>query len=74
TSHPLLLLSTRYDPVTPLSQARRVNARFGGSRLLVQEGHGHCSVSSPSVCKAKVVRAYFENGTLPGKGATCEPD
>ena len=74
TSHPLLLVSTRYDPVTPLTHARRVYKKFGGAALLTQESYGHCSISAPSLCTAKHVRAYFINGTLPEEGATCEVD
>ncbi|KAI0749442.1 alpha/beta-hydrolase [Daedaleopsis nitida] len=74
TSHPLLVVSTRYDPVTPLAQARAVVRRFGGAALLTQESYGHCSVSSPSLCTAKHIRAYFVDGTLPEEGATCGVD
>ncbi|KAI0744294.1 TAP-like protein-domain-containing protein [Daedaleopsis nitida] len=74
TSHPLLLVSTRYDPVTPLAQAPAVARRFGGAALLTQESHGHCSNSAPSLCTARHIRAYFVDGTLPEEGATCEVD
>ena len=74
TAHPLLVVSTRYDPVTPLAQAQAVVRRFGGAALLTQESYGHCSVSSPSLCTAKHIREYFVNGTLPEDGATCEVD
>lgn len=74
TSHPILLVSTSYDPVCPLTQARAVQKRFGGSVLLTQESHGHCSLSAPSLCTAKYLREYFVDGTLPEEGATCEVD
>ncbi|KAI0703945.1 alpha/beta-hydrolase [Earliella scabrosa] len=74
TSHPLLVLSTRYDPVTPLPDARVVQERFAGAGLLVQDSVGHCSLSSPSVCTAKHVRRYFEDGVLPEEGTTCGVD
>lgn len=74
TSHPILAISTRYDPVTPISHARRVVQRFGGAVLLTQESHGHCSVSAPSLCTAKYVRDYFVHGTMPEEGATCNAD
>jgi len=73
-SNPLLILSQRYDPVCPLRDAQAVHARFNGSRLLVQDSYGHCSVTSPSLCMAKHVRAYFENGTLPEAGTVCGVD
>ncbi|KAI0746091.1 alpha/beta-hydrolase [Earliella scabrosa] len=74
TAHPLLLVSTQYDPVCPLTQARDVRSRFGSAGLLTQNSYGHCSMSSPSLCTAKQVREYFVNGTLPKEGATCEVD
>ncbi|TBU61585.1 alpha/beta-hydrolase [Dichomitus squalens] len=74
TSHPILVLSARYDPVTPLADARLVQTRFGGAGLLVQESYGHCSLSSPSLCTARHVREYFINGTLPEEGAVCGVD
>ncbi|KAI0665892.1 alpha/beta-hydrolase [Trametes maxima] len=74
TSHPLLVLSPRFDPVCPLRDAKAVHARFGGSGLLVQNSYGHCSLSAPSLCTAKYVRAYFVNGTLPEPGTVCEVD
>ncbi|KAI0330965.1 alpha/beta-hydrolase [Cubamyces sp. BRFM 1775] len=73
TSHPLLIVSTKYDPVGPLADAKAVHERFGGSSgLLVQNSYGHCSFSGPSLCTAKHIRAYLESGTLPDPGTVCE--
>lgn len=74
TSHPILIVEPRYDAVCPLADARKVHGRFGGAGLLVQNSYGHCSVSAPSLCTARHVRAYFENGTLPEEGTECEVD
>ena len=74
TAHPLLLVSPRWDPVCPLRDARAVRERFPGAGLLVQNSHGHCSLASPSVCTAKYIRRYMEEGTLPEEGAVCEAD
>ncbi|KAH9922870.1 TAP-like protein-domain-containing protein [Epithele typhae] len=74
TASPMLVVQPRFDPICPLSAARRVRARFPGAGLLVQDSHGHCSFSAPSVCTAKYVRAYFEEGRLPEEGASCAPD
>ncbi|KAH9840062.1 alpha/beta-hydrolase [Rhodofomes roseus] len=73
TSHPLLIVSPRYDTVCPLSDAKRVHERYS-SGLLIQNSYGHCSLAAPSLCTAKHVRAYFENGTLPDEGTVCEVD
>ncbi|KAI0369639.1 alpha/beta-hydrolase [Pilatotrama ljubarskyi] len=74
TSHPLLMVSPRYDPVCPLADAQAVHARFGGAGLLVQNSYGHCSIAAPSLCTAKYIRAYMVNGTLPPPGTVCEVD
>ena len=74
TSHPILVVSTKYDPCTPLADARMVQTRYGGSGLLVQDSYGHCSLSSPSLCTAKHVRRYFEEGILPDEGTVCVVD
>ncbi|KAI0793726.1 alpha/beta-hydrolase [Fomes fomentarius] len=72
TSHPILVLSTQWDPVTPLPDALAAHERYGGSGLLVQNSIGHCSLSTPSLCTAKHVRRYFQEGTLPKEGTRCD--
>ncbi|KAI0630083.1 alpha/beta-hydrolase, partial [Trametes polyzona] len=74
TSHPLLIVSPRYDPVCPLRDAKAVHERYGGSGLLVQNSYGHCSLSAPSLCTAKHIREYMVNGTLPEPETVCEAD
>lgn len=74
TSHPLLLVSPRFDPVCPLRDALAVRERYPGAGLLVQNSHGHCSMSSPSLCTARHIRDYFVNGSLPKEGTLCEVD
>lgn len=34
----------------------------------------HCSNAQPSLCTAKAIQAYFNNGTLPAAGTICQPD
>lgn len=74
TSNPLLLLSSKHDTVCPFYQASAVHARFPGSALLVQNSYGHTIPATPSLCSAKYIRAYFQNGTLPDDGTVCEVD
>lgn len=38
------------------------------------DSHQHCSISSPSLCTAKNIRAYFQTGELPVVGTVCEPE
>jgi hypothetical protein len=74
TAHPLLILSTTYDPVCPLIAARSANEAFEGSQVVEVQGYGHCSVAVPSVCIAKHVRAFLYEGTLPDSYTQCEVD
>lgn len=74
TVHPLLILSTTYDPVCPLVSARSANEAFARSRIVEVKGYGHCSVAVASSCLAKHVRAFLYNGTLPEGYTQCEVD
>jgi pimeloyl-ACP methyl ester carboxylesterase len=74
TAHPLLILSTTYDPICPLASARSANAAFEGSRVVEVKGYGHCSVAVSSMCVANHVRAFLYNGTLPDGYTQCEVD
>ena len=54
---PVLILSQKYDPVTPLASAKKALRNLGVSnaRLVEQDGSGHCSISQASLCTAKIV-------------------
>jgi hypothetical protein len=56
------------DPITPLSSALLLNHHMPhSSRLLIQDGPGHCSLQLPSICTIKVVREYWA-GNPPKNG------
>lgn len=74
TAHPLLILSTTYDPICPLVSARSANKAFADSQIVEVKGYGHCSVAVASTCVAKAVRAFLYNGTLPDGYTQCEVD
>ncbi|KAK3939393.1 Alpha/Beta hydrolase protein [Diplogelasinospora grovesii] len=74
TAHPLLILSTTYDPVCPLISARSANAAFGGSRLVEVKGYGHCSLAVASMCIVRHVRTFLYEGKLPDGNTQCEVD
>jgi len=70
---PLLFLSSRFDPVTPLSSAYAMSARHPGSSVMVQESAGHTALhSAQSNCTKLVVQKYFETGEVPMMGKICE--
>jgi hypothetical protein len=70
TAEPILIVSLTTDLVCPLISARKAWASFEGAGFIEQRSYGHCSTSMPSLCTAKHVRRYFNEGVLPEKGAT----
>lgn len=75
TSFPLLIIGNTHDPATPLANAERVSSElFPGSVVLLHDSEGHCSHANPSLCTAKVIREYFQTGTLPEAGTVCLPE
>ncbi|KAK5991613.1 hypothetical protein PT974_09898 [Cladobotryum mycophilum] len=72
---PLLFLSNRLDPVTPLRSARAMAVDHPGAAVVIQEALGHCVIgTAPSKCVWKIVADYFESGTVPSKETVCEAD
>jgi len=74
TSFPVLLVGNTADPVTPLSHAMKMSRGFADSVVLTQDSVGHCSISGPSLCTQKHIRAYFFDGALPPPGTVCPVD
>lgn len=73
-SAPLLFVSSRIDPVTPLANAYAMSKDHPGSRVLVQENVGHGSLFSPGKCREDYIKTYFATGELPPEGTVCAPD
>lgn len=71
TAHPLLILSTTYDPICPLISAEAAREAFEGSQIVEVLGYGHCSVAVASTCLAKHVRDFLYNGTVPDNHTQC---
>lgn len=74
TAHPLLILSTTYDPVCPLTLARSAQEAFEGSQIVEIKGYGHSSISVTSLCTAKIIREFLYKGSLPKTYTACEVD
>ncbi|KAJ6787356.1 hypothetical protein PWT90_05947 [Aphanocladium album] len=70
---PLLFLSTRYDPVTPLRNARAMASQHPGAGVLVTEAMGHSAIGHgrASDCTKKIVSEYFDKGIVPKKEVVC---
>ncbi|KAH8817355.1 TAP-like protein-domain-containing protein [Xylogone sp. PMI_703] len=72
TYWPILWLGNRADPVTPISNAKRMAKSFPGSVVLQQECEGHNSFAAPSKCVRRYVSQYFSSGRLPPANTVCD--
>ncbi|KAI6780242.1 uncharacterized protein J7T54_003021 [Emericellopsis cladophorae] len=71
---PPLILTQRYDAVTPVVSAISARDAFPGSRMVIINGYGHCSTALPSLCSARILRTYLNEGRLPETHEECEVD
>jgi pimeloyl-ACP methyl ester carboxylesterase len=74
TANPILLIGTKFDPTTPLANAKLAERRLGNAVLLTQDGYGHISVSDPSACVMQALGRYFTGLTTPARGTICPSD
>lgn len=74
THFPILFVANTADNVTPMRSARANMVGFPNSTLLIQDSYGHTTLSAPSLCTTKTIRAYFQNGRLPAMDIVCEAD
>jgi pimeloyl-ACP methyl ester carboxylesterase len=74
TRNPILLIGTRFDPNTPLANARRVKRRLGNAALLTHDGYGHLSGADPSACVERALGRYLVSLATPRRGTVCRSD
>lgn len=74
TAHPLLILTTSYDPICPIKGAYVARDIFVGSQIVENKAYGHCSDAMPSLCVARHVKAFFDEGKVPENHTQCEVD
>ncbi|KAJ4150241.1 hypothetical protein LMH87_010999 [Akanthomyces muscarius] len=67
---PLLFLSSKWDPVTPLRNVYSMASRH----ILVENSMGHTLAGGGKVneCAKRVVSEYFDKGVVPKKEVMCE--
>lgn len=65
---PILLISSPYDPATPLRNGRRLLEEMGqNARLINHHGFGHSSRRDVSDCTDKIGENYILHGILPNE-------
>lgn len=74
TRTPILLVSLRWEPNTPLVNARVAERRLGNAVLLVEDGLGHLTENNPSACVDAAVADYLVRLRTPARGTVCQPD
>jgi pimeloyl-ACP methyl ester carboxylesterase len=74
TPNPILLIGTRFDPTTPLANARLAERRLRNAVLLIHDGYGHLSPSDPSACVNQALGRYFTDLSTPPRGTICPSD
>ncbi|KAJ7482544.1 hypothetical protein FB451DRAFT_1084919 [Mycena latifolia] len=71
---PMLIVSNTVRRITPIQSGLRINSLMPNStRIIIQDGPGHCSVSVPTPCTLRLVRDYFA-GMLPENGTMCDTE
>lgn len=68
---PLLFVTSRLDPVTPLRNAYAMSAAHPGSAVLEVDAVGHCGSTVPSKCMRLLLREYLATGRVPPTGTRC---
>ena len=68
---PLLFVTSRLDPVTPLRNAYAMSAAHPGSAVLEVDAVGHCGSTVPSNCVRLLLRDYLATGRVPPTGTRC---
>jgi hypothetical protein len=72
---PIMFLSNRLDPVTPLVSARTMAKNHPGAKVVIQEAMGHCATfSAYSECTKRIVADYFDTGKLPENETACQAE
>jgi hypothetical protein len=74
TVSPILLVGTRFDPNTPLVNARLAERRLGNAVLLTHDGYGHLSKADPSSCVIEATGRYLVDLSTPPPGTVCPSD
>ena len=73
TSNPILVIGSRFDPITPYQGAVTLARLLPASRLLTLDGWGHVSLTR-SACIDSYVNRYLLTTRVPPRGTVCQPN
>jgi pimeloyl-ACP methyl ester carboxylesterase len=62
------VIGTRFDPVTPLRNARLAARRLGNADLVVHDGYGHLTRRDPNTCITQAVGSHLVDLTTHPRG------
>ncbi|MFD0361930.1 alpha/beta hydrolase [Nocardia sp. GCM10030253] len=68
---PALLINNRFDPVTPLTFAKRAQQELGNAQLVVVDGYGHDPTGD---CTRRLQERYLIDLRLPDPATSCKAD
>ncbi|KAH9234910.1 hypothetical protein K456DRAFT_1748894 [Colletotrichum gloeosporioides 23] len=72
---PLLIISSRFDPATPVANAFTLQKQHVGSGVVIQESTGH-GVTGAGInsCTANTIREFFLSGKVPLNLTICQAE
>jgi hypothetical protein len=69
---PIMFLSTRLDPITPLRNLYKLKDKYPKSQIVIQEGFGHTATfSGDSPCVKSYAAQFMEDGIRPNWMRRC---
>ncbi|MDO5626798.1 MAG: alpha/beta hydrolase [Mobilicoccus sp.] len=69
----MMIMTTNYDPATPIHGAKALRSMSPGSRMVTVQGWGHGALDQ-SACATRARTSYLLSGTLPRRDLSCKPD
>ncbi|KAK6519057.1 hypothetical protein TWF281_003746 [Arthrobotrys megalospora] len=71
TKTPILFVGNTLDPVTPWDDAVKAALKFPGAQAVIVELIAHAILGQENSCAQNKVKAYFQQGKLPGANFKC---
>jgi hypothetical protein len=78
-AQPVVVVGTRFDPVTPWYEARNTVDLMNSGHdqvnavLITHDGHGHCSTTQTSQC-TDYIREFLVNDVVPPQNVYCQAE